>query len=551
MDLQDLLQSFPKQSGIEKPSAIDFEKFETIQAEEALGKTDKISGIYNEPIQLIYSRNIQVDISGLPSRLIAALKKLATFANPIFFEAQRMRRSTWDIPRYICCAELEGTRICLPRGLLNSCRELLDKAGSSVTIIDNRKTCYAQIPFPFSGELKPEQAKGFDALVNSGSGVLVAPPGSGKTVIGCALIGERKLPTLILVHRKQLADQWKSHLIKFLGMRKKEIGILSPDLKQRKGLVDIGMIQTISRLANNGEILSDYGMVIVDECHHVPAPSFEPALKSISSLHFIGLTATPYRKDGLQAIIHMQCGPTVYSMEENIGQTEIVRKAIIRETTFRMPWDSPPQSPIHEVWSNLVKDANRNRQIASDVASALKQGRFPLILSDRKDHLDMLLKEINDKCAETHINSKGFILTSDLGKKLRKKIFLEISEMLERKDLPFLLSTGSLIGEGFDLPALSTLVLAMPISFKGRLIQYAGRLHRESEQKTDALVYDYVDSNLGLGISMFRKRLTAYRKMGYQIDVADEPNLYEYVNKRRWKKNAQEQPTPIQTPSES
>jgi len=455
IDLREILQSFSISDAV-KIDLSEEENAESIQAERALGKSDQIAGIYKGIIKLNYSRNIQIDISGLPSSLITALKKLVTFANPEFFEAQRMRRSTWNIPRYICCAELEGTYICLPRGQLKSCRELLEKAGASVSVSDNRKSCYTQIPFSFSGELKPEQIKGLDALLSAGSGVLVAPPGSGKTVIGCALIGERKLPTLVLVHRKQLVDQWKSHLINFLGMRKKDIGLFSKNLNQRKGIVDIGMIQTISKLANKDEIISDYGMIIVDECHHIPAPSFEPALKNISALHFIGLTATPYRKDGLQSIIHMQCGPVAFTMSENQGQTEITRKAIVRETRFRMPADSSPQAPIHEVWSNLIKDAERNQQLADDVALSLKEGRFPLVLSDRKDHLDLLLVEIQKTCSNIGVQSKGFILTSDIGKKERKRILLEISDMCEKKEIPFLLSTGSLVGEGFDLPSLST-----------------------------------------------------------------------------------------------
>lgn len=550
LDLQELLQSFSVQSEAVKINQSETDNAESIQAERALEKSGQISGIYKGTIQLIYSRNIQIDISGLPSRLIAALKNLATFSNLEFFEAQRMRRSTWDIPRYICCAELEGTRICLPRGLLNPCKSLLTDAGALVNVIDKRKTCYAQIPFSFFGELKLEQMKGFDALLSSGSGVLVAPPGSGKTVIGCALIGERKLPTLILVHRKQLADQWKSQLVNFLGMRLRDVGLFATNLNQRKGIVDIGMIQTISKLANHDDTISDYGMVIVDECHHIPAPSFELVLKSISALHFIGLTATPYRKDGLQSIIHMQCGPTVFTMSENQGQTEITRKAIIRETSFRMPVDSPLQAPIHEVWSNLIKDDGRNRQLANDVAMALKDGRFPLVLSDRKDHLDLLLTEIQNTCIHVGVESKGFILTSDIGKKERKRILLEISDTREKKRIPYLLSTGSLIGEGFDLPALSTLILAMPISFKGRLIQYTGRLHRESQDKSEALVYDYVDVNLGLGISMFRKRLTAYKKLGYQIDVGEDSKLIEIVYKRR-RKIPQNLPIPTQIPSGS
>jgi superfamily II DNA or RNA helicase len=492
-----------------------------------------IDNCYPETVTLLFSRHIAIDTSGMPSRLVTTLKKLATIANPVFFKAQHMRKSTWNIPRYICCADFQNNQLCLPRGLLDACRQLLQKAGAKVECVDERKRSYMLIPASFSGELQPEQVTGLNRLLSQGSGVLVAPPGAGKTVIGCALIGEIKLPTLILVHRKQLAEQWKSQLLKFLSVDKKSIGLFNADIQRRSGIIDIGMIQTFARLPSCEQVLSDYGVIIVDECHHVPAPSFEPAMRNISALYFVGLTATPYRKDGLQAIIHMQCGPTVYTMEESAAQSEIARKVIVKETAFRMPPESPLQPPLHEIWNSMVRDETRIIQVVEDVLEVLHNNCFPLILSDRRDHLERLFEEISRRT--DGLRTKGFLLTSDMGKKVRKKILVEIQEMLSKNEQPFILSTGALIGEGFDLPKLSALFLTMPISFKGRLVQYAGRLHRESHGKKEVTIYDYVDSNLGLGISMFRKRVTAYRKMGYTLEIQVGSRLGELISNKQHK----------------
>ena len=271
------------------------------------------------------------------------------------------------------------------------------------------------------------------------------------------------------------------------------------------------------------------GLIIIDECHHVPAVSFESVLRRISALHFIGLTATPFRKDGHQAIIHMQCGPILSTMAETQAQIDLIKKVVIRETSFCLPADTPPQPAIHQIWEWLVHDQDRLRFVAMDVVETLKQKRFPLILSDRKDHLELLYNEICKKTDE--LNAKGYILTSNTGKRERNKILQEIKAMLATEQCPFLLSTGSLIGEGFDLPELSTLFLAMPLSFKGRLIQYADRLHRASSGKREVIIYDYIDKSLALGITMFRKRLTTYRKMGYTISFEDGSLLAKKVVK--------------------
>ncbi len=520
-----------------------------VEAEASIDMAEeKVRGVYPGAIAFRYSRHLEIGIHGLPSSLISAFKRTATFANPKFFELQRMRFSTWSTPRYICCAELsdDGDSMILPRGLLSACMQLAEVAGASVEFTDLRPLS-KRIPLKFTGVLLPPQKAALRDLSSQDSGVLVAPPGSGKTVIACALIGRRKLPTLILVHRKQLADQWKEQLIEFTDLEKNQIGTFDTKDTKRKGLVDIGMLQTLGRDHDPERLLDGYGHIVIDECHHVPAVSFESVLKRIQAHHFIGLTATPYRKDGLERIIAMQCGPVLHTMEETKAQSLLSRQVVVRETGFRMKPEASPQPALYEIWQALVTDRDRLRLVASDVIEALGEERFPLVLSDRKDHLDLLMAEITAMQAEKQ--APGFLITSDTGKRMRNQMMEEIKSMRERGEFPFLLSTGSLIGEGFDLPELCTLVLAMPLSFKGRLVQYAGRLHRESAGKHDVRIYDYVDVNLGLCITMFRKRITTYGKMGYSVEILPGSHLNDLVGRKPGSKSRKTDigPTPMGT----
>lgn len=497
---------------------------EVALAERLISSDKKVIGNYSGEISIEISSHIEISIAVLPSRLIAAYKRTATFANPKFFELQRLRFSTWNTPRYICSAELsdDGERIILPRGLLSQCVNLSESTGAKVVLSDIRPK-HKRISVKFKGELLSPQSDAVRDLIKSECGVLVAPPGAGKTVIGCALICKRKLPTLILVHRKQLADQWKQRLFQFTDLKKQQVGIYDLKGEKRKGIIDIGMFQTLAHANNDNQSITGYGLVIVDECHRVPAPSFEPVLNKIDARYFVGLTATPYRKDGLDRIITMQCGPILHTMTESAAQKEIVRNVIVRETSFHMTENQDIRSELHEIWQALITDSARLTMIASDIVLALSEGKFPLVLSDRKEHLEAMVQRVIEICGDASVN--GFVITSANGKKERAKFIDSARTLHAQGKQAFLLSTGSLIGEGFDLPELCTLILAMPLSFKGRLIQYAGRLHRESEGKKDVRIYDYVDANLGLGITMFRKRLTTYRKMGYTIHMPPESKL--------------------------
>jgi superfamily II DNA or RNA helicase len=444
-----------------------------------------------------------------PAGLVSAFKRTATLANPSFFERQRLRFSTWNTPRYIFCGDNLGTELWLPRGCLDDCLAWMAEAGAEVEAADSRSKG-SRVALRFLGELDAVQKKAVQAVGPHEAGVLVAPPGIGKTVIGCALIARRKVNTLILVHRAPLVEQWRSRLGEFLGLKPKEVGILGGQRRRLTGKVDLVMIQSLAKLDPADPIFSAYGQVIVDECHHIPALSFESVLKRFTSRYVVGLTATPFRRDGLQKMLFMQCGPLRHEIPGGTGgDTE--RVVHFRESHFHLAETLGPQPPLHQVWEALTTDATRNELIAADVAAALGAGRFPLVLSERREHLQTLKARMEALAPQ----AQAFVLVGQMGKKERKKVLEDIDALAAAGGRPYLLATGSFIGEGFDLPALDTLFLAMPVAFKGKLIQYAGRLHRAHPGKSRVEIYDYVDTQLPLTMSMLRKRQKTYKFMGY------------------------------------
>jgi superfamily II DNA or RNA helicase len=534
-ELRMLLQQHMQQKSF---STVKFEDVAVSTAERALdaGGRKVVSGCFPGRIEIKYKNQLKINLDGLPSEIVAAFKRTATFANPKYFELERMRFSTWKTLRYIFCGEIQHDRLTLPRGCLDPCLRIAEKAGSQV-ILQSSIPAFKTIKPSFKGELSNTQKKAVAALTKTDIGVLVAPPGAGKTVMGCALVAKRKLPTLILVHRMPLLEQWRAQITTFLGINPKSIGTLGKDKKKKTGEIDLGMLQTLAKMEDAAEELRCYGQIIIDECHHIPAVSFEATLKKCSPKYVVGLTATPYRKDGHQSIIHMQCGPIRHEIKHVDGPA-LVKRVVVRETGFRMPDDIGPQPAIHLVWEQLVSDQHRLDLVANDLFGALNNGRFPLIISERKEHLALLAKAFDARLAGRNV--KAFTLVGGMGKKARAAVLAEITATLNSKMPAYLMATGSLVGEGFDLPALDTLIIAMPVSFKGKLIQYAGRLHRASEGKRDALIYDYLDSSSALTVSMFKKRMSAYKMMGYQIEapemggrahriVQGQPSLFEEI----------------------
>jgi superfamily II DNA or RNA helicase len=468
-------------------------------------------GCYSGTTTALRRAQLEIPTDGLPSCLVAALKRLATLANPVFFQKQRLRFGTYDTPRFIFCGEIHPGRIVLPRGVVKEAKSLFRKAGGKLRIEDKRPPADSR-PFAFDGKLGAAQETAVAAMLEHDEGVLIAPPGAGKTVMGCAIIAERKVATLILVHRKPLMEQWQSRLCEFLGLGKSDIGILGKTTELPGSGVVIGMIQTLVKSLSPAALLAPFTQVIIDECHHVPAASFEAVMKESTAIFFLGLTATPNRKDGLQKILFLQCGAIRHKMEPD-RDSSISRKLIVRDIKLGLPPEEA-RMPIHEVWDMLVDHEGRNQCIVADVITALSEKRHCALLSDRKRHLGMLEEML--KKAEPERAGRIHLLNGTMGKRERAEIFSLIESQTADGGGFILLATSSLIGEGFDLPQLDTLFLTLPISFKGRLIQYAGRLDRSWKGKTEVRIYDYVEPENRLTAHMFRKRASAYRTMGYE-----------------------------------
>ena len=474
-------------------------------------------GDFKGTLKLVRKSQITIPLADVPTSLGAALKRLGTIANPVFYEKQRFRFSTVNIPRFIFCGEEHDDKLVLPRGTLHDIDKLVSKAGGKVEIIDRRPTP-ATPDLSFIGTLTAIQNAAVDAMLEHEEGVLVAPPGAGKTVMACAAIVRRRTPTLILVHRKQLLDQWSDRLQNFIGLSKNEIHVLGK-ARYPDAPVALGMFPTLARSEFPEALLAKYGHVIIDECHHVPAASFEAAMKRCTARYILGLTATPNRKDGLQKILFLQCGPIRHRIDLDHSE-EQSRTVFVREFSLGLPAEKD-RLPIHQIWEHLIQSGERNRAIASDVSSALKEQRFCALLSDRKEHLNALESLLREKWPEESV----YRIDGSTNQKLRTAILGNLRARAAEERPFVLLATASLLGEGFDMPELNTLFLTMPISFKGRLIQYAGRLHRFSEKKKSVRIYDYVEPDHPLTAQMYRKRTTAYREMGYSIQIVGNDPL--------------------------
>lgn len=325
------------------------------------------------------------------------------------------------------------------------------------------------------------------------------------------LIAARKVNTLVLVHRGQLLDQWRERLAAFLGLPLKAIGQIGGGKVKPTGFVDIGVIQSLCRKGEVKNLVADYGQIIVDECHHLPAFSFEQALKQAKARYVAGLTATPVRKDGHHPIIMMQCGPIRFRVDakEQAAARPFEHLVVPRYTEFAPPAETM-ESGIQDIYSALAADRGRNDLIISDLLAALECGRSPLLLTERTGHLDELARRLEGLVRQT------IVLRGGMGAKERRVVAGQLAAIPEGEER-VLLATGRYIGEGFDDARLDTLFLAMPISWRGTLQQYAGRLHRLHDNKRVVQIYDYVDARVPMLVRMFEKRLKGYERIGYRV----------------------------------
>jgi superfamily II DNA or RNA helicase len=458
--------------------------------------------------------DLAIPRDALPPSLLAALKHLASLHNPLFHERQRLRLSTHTTPRLIRCYEEDLTHLRLPRGLLEQLDAAVAHAGTRL-LVEDRRPLPEPLPLEFHGQLTTQQQSAVAALLAHDSGVLVAPPGTGKTVIACALIAERKLPTLILAHSKPLLEQWRSQLQAFLGLPATQIGQRGGGRRKRTGFIDLAMIQSLKAIDGLEDFFAGYGLVVVDECHHLPAFSFETAVRRAPVRHFLGLTATPYRRDGLQEIVTMQCGPVRHEIPTSEGPArEVDLRLEVRETQFAVA--GATETPIHEVFRLLVEDEERTALVCDDVIGTLAQGRRCLVLSQWKEHCALLADGLRKR------GIAPFVLEGGLGKRARAAL-LDGIEHTGADDPLVVVATGQYLGEGFDCAQLDTLFLSFPISFKGRLVQYTGRLMRAYEKKTSVRVYDYADARVPVLRAMHTRRLATYKRLGFTRELNSAP----------------------------
>ncbi|MBF0543062.1 MAG: DEAD/DEAH box helicase family protein [Candidatus Riflebacteria bacterium] len=478
-------------------------------------KEPPITGTPPEKLELVFGNRIYVAKELLIPSLRNRLTRLAAFQNPEFYKAQAMRLPTFEKPRIICCVEDHSRHLGLPRGCLEEVRRLLEDLKIEPVIRDERFTG-APLSVSFKGELRPEQEKAAKAMLAHDIGVLAATTAFGKTVIGAWLIALRGVNTLILVHRKQLLEQWVERLSMFLDIPAKNIGRIGGGAKKPKGMIDVALIQSLIRKNIVNDVVAGYGHIIVDECHHLSAQSFEHVISAAKAKFVVGLSATVTRKDGHHPIIFMHCGPVRYQVDAKAQALArpFTHTVVVRPTGFysiEAP-DPDPRILFNNLYNELTANEARNNMIAQDVIQSVREKRSSIILTERNEHIERLATLLEPEIKNL------LILRGGMGKKKLKAITEQLSAIPEHEDR-VLLATGKFIGEGFDDPRLDTLFLTLPVSWKGTIAQYSGRLHRLHDLKREVRIYDYSDLNVPMLSRMFDRRCSGYEAIGYKIQL--------------------------------
>jgi len=473
----------------------------------------QITGVLPESIEIVLGSQLFVAKAKLSPALRNRIIRLAAFQNPEFYKAQAMRLPVFNKPRVINCSEEFPNHLALPKGCLDQLLELLNSLQIKPDIKDERNSGSA-IVASFNGCLRPEQTKAAEALLSYDNGVLSASPAFGKTVIAAFIIAQRKTNVLILVHRQQLMEQWVTRLSNFLGISKSDIGKIGAGKRKISGMIDVAVIQSLSRNGVVDSLVENYGFIIVDECHHISARSFEIVLRYSPARYVLGLSATLTRKDGHHPIILMNCGPVRYKVSDKNQSLNhpFIHSVSVRRTAFQLPdTNITGEVSIQDMYGLLARDPARNAMIVEDIIAAVEKGKYPLVLTERTEHADLLYQMLQEKTAGV------FLLKGRMKKKEKANVLDKIKE-IPAEGRRVIIATGRFLGEGFDDERLDTLFLTMPISWKGTLVQYAGRLHRVCDSKKEVVVIDYLDQNIAVFEKMFTRRCRGYKMIGYQID---------------------------------
>lgn len=460
-------------------------------------------------IVLMRDSMVHVPLEGVPSVVVTELKHAASVSNPEFYRRQAQRFSTFGVPRLVTCFEQDERELRLPRGLLDEATSVLSDAGYQVETTTSAHKL-GVIDLDFAGQLRDEQDVAVEALLKHDTGVLVAPPGAGKTVIACALIARRRGPTAIVVNRAELLQQWRARLTEFLSITDKQIGQLGAGRRKRRGVVDLVMMQSIAHRNGDPTVLQEYSQVIVDECHAIAAPAVEAAIRTVNTQYWVGLTATPFRADQMDGLITMQCGPVRHTIA---GAPDAERQLVVHDTLFTTDETGADGPSIQEIYNQLAVDENRNALIVEEVIRAAAGARRCLVLTNRLEHLELLTRAIAER-ADVPVLSLHGRLPPPQRRELRERI-----AALDADRVPFVLvAIDKIAGEGVDLPSLNTLFLAVPISFKGRVIQQVGRVTRGGDAAEDAaVVHDFRDAAVPMLERMHKRRRKVMQKEGFLV----------------------------------
>ena len=473
-------------------------------------KDNAITDPLPDTIHIVQANMLYIPKKGLPPALHNRLFRIAAFPNPEFYKAQAMHLSTYGKPPIISCADEHPQHIALPRGCLDDVRQLLGELDVSLKIEDKRSRG-KPIKASFTGKLRKTQRTAVKSIRSHDIGILSAATAFGKTVVAAKLIAVRKRNTLVLVHRRQLLDQWHEKLAMFLSIPQEQIGIIGGGKRNPTNIVDIGIMQSLHRNKIVDDIVAEYGHIIIDECHHLAPFTFEQLMKKVQARYVLGLTATLTRKDGHHPIVMMQTGPVLFQVEaDEAAFARSFDHFVYPQTTSTKAPSNIETPSIQDIYKLLVEDDKRNTQIANDVIQAVRDGRSPLLLTERTAHLQQMFNILENQIKNI------IILKGGMGQKQRKETMAQLVAIPPDEER-VIIATGRYIGEGFDDSRLDTLFLTMPISWKGTLQQYAGRLHREYDSKKEVLIYDYVDKNIPMLQRMYKKRLTGYKVIGYEV----------------------------------
>jgi superfamily II DNA or RNA helicase len=484
-------------------------------APETRRRERSIAGPLPKELELVLGSEIFVAKDLLPPALRNRLIRLAAFQNPEFYRAQAMRRPTYDTSRIVGCARDYPHTLGLPRGCLEDVRHLLSDLKISCVLRDERFWGNA-LNVSFQGELRPEQKVAAETMLAHETGVLSATTAFGKTVIGAWLIANRAVNTLVLVHRRQLQEQWIERLSKFLGLPSDAIGRVGGGRRMPTGILDVATIQSLVHKGVVDDIVGNYGHVVVDECHHLSAYSFEQVARHAKARFVTGLSATVTRKDGHHPIIFMQCGPLRHRVNarEQAAARPFEHTVLVRPTGFRTLRAPNPdlRTQFRELTDELVCDEGRTRLICEGIVQAVRDRRSPIVLTERNDHLDKLISQLTPEVKNV------VVLRGGMGRKEMANTRAQLAAIPDDEER-LLLATGRYAGEGFDDARLDTLFLTLPVSWRGTIAQYVGRLHRLHDGKREVRVYDYADLDVPMLSRMFDRRCKGYEVVGYKVHL--------------------------------